>query len=165
MGAGYHGGFGNTYGKIKFAAGDIELRSDPEFFFELASKRKEIDPGGMLDIVAHGAKRTIQIMINGEKKNVSARFLARMIKHSKQYKKNQPIRLVSCDTGRDDYGFAQQLANKLHVPVVAPTRKYLAMSNGSYIIADTKNVGGKNYIDFSTVGKMKTFNPGGVYKK
>lgn len=83
MGAGYHGGFGVTKGSMQFATGDLTFMSKPEFFFELAAKRNLIDPDGKLDIVAHGAMNTIQLVINGKTINVTARFLARMLKHSK----------------------------------------------------------------------------------
>ena len=113
MGTGYHGGFGMTYGGIRFAVGDITYPSTPKLFFEFAAKRKLVDPDGVLDVVAHGGVNTIKMVINGKEKNVNARFLARILKHSKKHGKKQTIRLVSCDTGKDDYGFAQQLANKL----------------------------------------------------
>jgi len=165
MGAGYHGGFGVTKGSMQFATGDLTFMSKPEFFFELAAKRNLIDPDGKLDIVAHGAMNTIQLVINGKTINVTARFLARMLKHSKKYGNKQEIRLVSCNTGRDDYGFAQQLANKLNVTVLAPTKKYIAYSDGNYVVADTKWIGGKEYVDYNSIGYMKKFKPGGAYKK
>lgn len=165
MGAGYHGGFGTTYGGVRFAAGDLTYKSEPELFFEYAAKRKLIDPDGMIDIVAHGTKNTIQLVINGNTMNVTARFLARMLKHSMKYGKKQEIRLVSCNTGRDDFGFAQQLANKLNVNVLAPTRKYLAADDGSYIVAGTIKIGNKEYVDNNDIGYMKLFKPGGAFKK
>ncbi len=143
----------------------MTYKSDPKLFFEYASKRKLIDPDGMLDIVAHGSTNTIQIEINGKTKNVTARFLARMIKHSKQYGNKQEIRLVSCYTGSDDFGFAQQLANKLNVNVMAPTKKYIALSNGDYVVADTKMKDNKEYIDYNAKGNMRIFKPGGAYRK
>lgn len=165
MGAGYHGGFGMTYGGIRFAIGDITYTSTPELFFEFAAKRKLVDPDGTLDVVAHGGVNTIKMVINGEERNVNARFLARILKHSKKYGKKQTIRLVSCDTGKDVYGFAQQLANKLNTIVIAPTRKYLAQEDGGYMVAGTKKVGKITYVDENDMGYMKEFRPGGAYRK
>lgn len=165
MGAGLHGGFGNTYGGIRFASGDIEYKSEPQLFFKFAAKRNLVDPDGMLDVVAHGGVNTIRIVINGEEKSVTARFLARMLKHSNKYGFKQKIRLISCDTGKDIYGFAQQLANKLNTVVIAPTRKYLALENGNYMVAGTKKIGKVTYVDEKDRGYMKEFRPGGAYKK
>lgn len=165
MGAGFHGGFGATKGKLKFVAGDLTYKSAPELFFEVAAKRKLIDPNGMLDIVVHGASNTIQLVIDGKTTNVTARFLARMLKHSNKYGAKQEIRLVSCDTGRDDFGFAQQLANKLNVNVLAPTRKYLAAYDGSYLVAGTIKKGDREFVDNNDIGYMRLFKPGGAFKK
>lgn len=165
MGAGYYGGFGNTVGGRNFAIGDIELPSTPKLFFEFTRKRKLVDPDGMFDIVAHGSVNTIKMIINGQEKNVSARFLARLLLHSENYGKKQTVRLLSCDTGKDVYGFAQQLANKLNATVLAPTRKYIALDNGDYIIAGIKTKGSVTYVDEKDMGYMKEFHPGGVYRK
>lgn len=112
----------------------------------------------MLKILTYG-------MVKDEKRNVSARFFANMLMHSKDYKKGRPIRLISCDTGSSDYGFAQKLANKLNVPVMAPTRKYLACDDGTYIVAGTYKKNGIEYVDERNMGYMRVFNPGGAYKK
>ncbi|MCR5847842.1 MAG: hypothetical protein K6G75_06950 [Lachnospiraceae bacterium] len=165
MGAGYHGGFGKTYGGIRFSVGDIEYPSEPKLFFKFAAKRKLVDPDGVLDIVAHGGVNTIKMIINGQEKSVNARFLARILKHSKKYGKKQTIRLLSCDTGKDAYGFAQQLANKLNANVIAPTRKYIALENGDYIVAGTKKIGNITFIDEKDTGFMEVFKPGGAYRK
>lgn len=165
MGGGYHGAFGMTYGGIRFAVGDITFQSTPKLFFEFASKRKLVDPDGVLDVVAHGGVNTIKMIINGQEKNINARFLARILNHSKKYGKKQTIRLVSCDTGKDVYGFAQQLANKLNTTVIAPTRKYLALEDGDYIVAGIKKVGDKTFVDENDKGYMKEFRPGGEYRK
>jgi len=42
----------------------------------------------------------------------------------------QPIRLFSCDTGKDPNGFAQQLADELGVKVTAPTEPVWSTKNG-----------------------------------
>ena len=62
MGAGYHGGFGNTYGAV---AGDAVYKSEPLTYFEFISKRPLKDAGGLYDVVAHGESNAIQIEHNG----------------------------------------------------------------------------------------------------
>lgn len=42
----------------------------------------------------------------------------------------EPIRLFSCDTGKDPNGFAQQLADELGVKVTAPTEPVWSTKNG-----------------------------------
>jgi hypothetical protein len=49
----------------------------------------------------------------------------------------EPVRLFSCDTGRNQEGFAQQLANQLGVPVTAPTAPVWSTPGGGLpIVSD-----------------------------
>lgn len=57
----------------------------------------------------------------------------------------EPIRLVSCNTGAKNTGFAQQLSNIMRVEVTAPTNKIRVDKNGEFII--------------SNKGVFKTFKP------
>ena len=50
MGAGFHGGFGNTYGAV---ACDAVFKSEPELYFSHISKRADVDRNGVYDVVAH----------------------------------------------------------------------------------------------------------------
>ena len=55
---------------------------------------------------------------------MTPKALAVVISQNKNYKKGQPVRLLSCSTGKEipfDDCFAQKLANELNAPVVAPT--------------------------------------------
>lgn len=45
MGAGFHGGFGNTYGA---AAGDAVFKSKPGQYFSNIAKRTDIDRNGFM---------------------------------------------------------------------------------------------------------------------
>jgi hypothetical protein len=67
--------------------------------------------------------------------------------------------LLSCLTGSDAGQFAQDLANKLGVPVKAPTDLLWAEPNGNYYVAGKKSVGGSERPDKSKLGKFKTFYP------
>lgn len=99
---------------------------------------------GYFDLAAHGATSTILYGQNGRR--LSAREVARIIKHHKDYK-GQKIRLLSCSTGTDENGFAQQLANALGVEVEAPTDVLLVYPDGSYKVGMRGD------------GHMKTFKP------
>lgn len=62
--------------------------------------------------------------------------------------------LSAVETGKISNGFARNLANKLNVPVSAPTGYLLAHPNGSYYVAE-KN--GSNYTRITN--GFKTFYP------
>ena len=160
MGAGYHGGFGNTYGAV---AGDAVYKSKPLTYFEYISKRPVKDAGGVYDIVAHGESNAIQFEHNGEIMALDARTVARMLKNKKDYSKKQPIRLLSCSTGSDSLGFAQNLANKLGVVVEAPTKLVWACPNGDYFVAG-RSTSNPNRPDYKNRGKFIKFYPGGNKK-
>ena len=88
----------------------------------------------------------------------SKRDLFKLLKRNKKNKRGMSIRLLSCNTGKDPCGFAQNLANKLNVKVIAPNTYYWAYPNGSHIPAEMKENG---QIDITRPGKMITFYSGG----
>jgi hypothetical protein len=69
--------------------------------------------------------------------------------------KKGAIRLVSCSTGQHESGFAQNLANKMGVPVKAPTDTLWILPTGKMVIGKSQ---------FSNTGKWKTYYPGGNKK-
>ena len=72
------------------------------------------------DVAMHGSP--IAVGFGSTQCNMSARMLADVIRHSANYL-GQGIRLLSCSTGMvtdHDLCFAEQLANALGVPVLAP---------------------------------------------
>lgn len=81
---------------------------------------------------------------NGE--NINGKLFVR---HSDQ---GQPIRLLSCSTGGVDDGFAQNLANKLGVDVLAPTDLLWVRPNGSFTIGP---------FDLINSGQLKLYAPKG----
>lgn len=162
MGAGVHGGFGNTkgYKNTMLASGNAIFQSGDRTYFNYISKRKDIDANGIYDVVVHGASNFIVIQHNGKDINVNSRNVAKIIKKRTDYKRGQPIRLLSCDTGKGENSFAQNLANKLGVTVYAPTEMLWARPNGTHFIAAAM----KNNLkvpDFSKKGHFKKFKPGG----
>ncbi len=68
------------------------------------------------NVVGHGDPFSME-GIDGA--SVSADDLAGMIKSDPEYEPGTPICLVSCSTGADPNGFAQQLANKMQTEVYA----------------------------------------------
>lgn len=153
--------------KTSVAVGDINLPSGNETFFANIARRKEIDVDGFLDVSAHGSVTHIQIKVNGRNVHMNWRALAQLIKRNKQFHKNG-IRLLSCNTGSSKTGFAQNLANKLGVPVKAPDNLLWAYPNGKMIIAPgmTNDKESPDYHKpHPTIrGKFITYYPGGKQK-
>jgi filamentous hemagglutinin len=157
VGTGYHGGFGQTHGA---AAGDAVFHSEPGQFFTNIARRSDVDKDGVYDVVAHGGTAIIQITHSGKPLAIDSRTAARLIQSKGEYKRGQPIRLLSCSTGSSTSGFAQNLANKLGVIVEAPTKLVWAYPNGKYIVADRRK-DNPHLPDLSSKGVFKKFYPGG----
>lgn len=155
MGTGVHGGFGNTRGA---AYGSTDYMKPNDNFSKYIKKRSDIDVDGFYDVIAHGNAYTIEVQHGGKTILIDHRVAAKLFKHDKNYKK-QGIRLLSCSTGKIDNGFAQNLANKLGVPVKAPTDVLWVNSSGHYYVKAGRVVNGRLYEDNSKVGKFKTFYP------
>ena len=99
---------------------------------------------GCFDFAAHGSADNIEY---GSRDFVlNARDVARIIKHSELYN-GEKVRLLSCNTGSTDTGFAQQLANALGVEVEAPSDILIVYPNDKYKIG------------YDGKGKMITFKP------
>ncbi len=162
MSKGYSSMFYGT-NMAKAVAGEIVLKSPNYKYFDNISKRKDIDPGGVFDVVAHGMANSVQIEVNGVSVLANARDISRILSHSSKYKYKKPIRLLSCNTGSISNGFAQNLANKLNVVVYAPTDIVWAYPNGKYIVAAKSN-SVFNGPDLSKKGKFVAFYPGGKKK-
>lgn len=116
-------------------AGDASFMGERELFLKNVRNRKDVDPNGNFDLIAHGTSRTVEIEHNGSKIQVNSRTAAKLIKKLPGYKKGQSIRLLSCNTGSKTKGFAQDLANKLNVTVYAPNDILWAYSSGKMVIA------------------------------
>ena len=88
---------------------------------------------------------------------INHRILSKIIKNKCKSKKINGVRLLSCNTGASDDGFAQKLADKLHLPVSAPNKYSFVRFNGQHFVAGSKD-GGKtpNYCD---IGEFKIFYP------
>ena len=160
MGAGFHGGFGATKGYFESnpAVGEIVFASEDYAYISNIANRKDIDPDGLYDVVAHGTKFKIKFG-DGKYDYYTPRQLARILSHREDYRK-KGIRLLSCSTGMDPDGFAQHLANKLNVTVWAPNDLIWAYPSGRHIIAPRSKYNPK-YPDPRIRGKFVPFYPGG----
>jgi hypothetical protein len=120
-----------------------------------------IDPlPGYYDVRAHGGPTSVDVFVNGQViEGVNHRVLARLIQNSPDYA-GQNVRLLSCNTGSLPNGFAKNLANKMNVDVVAPNQLLFPQSNGKFIIAEGRTIGGVTYPIFPARGKMVPFSPG-----
>jgi hypothetical protein len=98
----------------------------------------------------HDKTRCVPVTLPGENV-VNHRVLAQLIESSPEFA-GQPVRLLSCGTGCLPEGFAQNLANKLGVPVSAPNDIIWAWPNGELSIGPD---------EFTNSGSFVTFVPGG----
>lgn len=62
-----------------------------------------------------------------------------MIRNSRSFH-NQPIRLISCQTGAKENGIAQQIADELGVEVLAPTEIVNVDMNGEMFLCDNEDL-------------------------
>jgi len=148
MGAGYHGGFGNTRGaKEKAAPGTVKLvGSKPgDNFGKFALRAKPLE--GYTDVIIHGNPSTDKVSVfqNGKWEDLDQRRLAKYVKHDMGYKSG-PIRLISCSTGTRE--FAQNFANKMSVEVIAPSDAVWAHPNGKLTIGPKSYVNNGQWIPF-----------------
>ena len=104
---------------------------------------------GYYDVVVHGAPNTVAVRVGNEWQLVDHRALATYISKQADYARDS-IRLASCQTGACDAGFAQNLSNKIGVPVIAPTDTLFVFPNGKTVIGPNQ---------FTNSGKWRTFYP------
>lgn len=151
MGAGYHGGFGSTSGakanKAISASSAFVGKGKGEELKVYAKNVKE-DPG-FTDVVIHGNANSAEYYHNGKWVKLDQRTLALALKKDPGYKSGG-IRLLSCSTGKLDSGFAQNLANKLGVPVKAPTDTLWVWPNGKLTIGPNQ---------YKNTGTWRVFKP------
>ncbi len=140
----------------KIASGNISFMpktGDKSLFAKYIANRPDIDPNGMFDVIAHGARNIIEVSSGGKTYELDARQAAKLIRRQPGFKKAKSIRLLSCSTGSNPEGFAQHLANALGKPVYAPNNIIYSHSSGKYWI---------DRIDSKTKGEFIKFNPGGI---
>ncbi|WP_028602273.1 hemagglutinin repeat-containing protein [Ottowia thiooxydans] len=105
---------------------------------------------GYYDVVIHGAPDTVAVRVDDGWQLIDQRSLSAYIKKQPDYN-GDAIRLASCQTGACDTGFAQNLANKMGVPVMAPTDTLFVFPNGKAVIGPNQ---------YTNSGVWKIFYPG-----
>ena len=144
MGAGHHGGFGNTYGSKAISLSPIYARDENN----LKTASKWIAPkSGYTDIIVHGSPDHVEIKKGDQWISIDHRTLARMYRGDKGYTRN-PIRLISCETGKNMDGFAQNLANKLGRKVIAPSDNVWIHPSGRMTIGPNARTNTGKWISF-----------------
>lgn len=161
MGSGRSGLYSGTRGSGA-VPGSAYYMDPADNFSQYIKKRKDVDANGFYDVIAHGTTKTIQIQHDGETVLISHRVAAKLFSRDSNFK-GKGIRLLSCETGGASRGFAQGLADKLNVVVLAPTKLVWARPDGSYFVAG-KSKNNPNLPDMSDKGKFVKFYPGGARK-
>ncbi len=164
MGSGNKGLY-NLKAYTDVVPGSINYMPEEDLFYKRIQKRRDVDENGFYDIIAHGSPKTILYEHNGVFVEINHRVFARLIKNRGDLV-GKPIRLLSCNTGHISRGFAQGLADKLGVPVKAPTDYIWATPLGSYYVRKGKTVGNDLLPDYSRdMGTFKIFYPKGGKKE
>ena len=161
MGSGISGLYKNTRG-ARIAAASLDLMDNNDNFSRYIAHRKDVDVNGFYDVIVHGNPDNIFLLRNGKYEKANHRNLATILRHDPKYK-HQSIRLFSCETGQKADGLAQQLANKLGVPVKAPTEIAWSFPSGFHGVAKRLKSDPGNP-DWNRRGKYVTFYPGGKKK-
>ena len=158
MGTGKSGRYSGTYGS-RAVPGSIDYMNSRERFSKWIRKRSDVDVDGFYDIIAHGTDKTIEIEFNGRTVELDHRSFARLLS-SRQEVAGKNIRLLSCNTGKIPYGFAQGLAQRLGVDVKAPSSYLWVSWNGSYFVADGIRNASKNLVPvMNKPGAFIIFSP------
>lgn len=97
---------------------------------------------------------------------MSAADLALWVRRDRRFAPSTPVYLFACETGKGPHSFAQDLADELRVPVIAPTEMLWRKRNGGYLVSGSrrKTLGGfipygEASPDPEAPGEMKTFLP------
>lgn len=86
---------------------------------------------GYLDVVMHGDATGTQAAVNGERIDFTAEQTAQLIESTRSWDQ-RPVRLLSCSTGQEQY--AQELADRLDVPVYAPSDILNVLPDGTTFV-------------------------------
>ncbi|WP_260300191.1 hemagglutinin repeat-containing protein [Xanthomonas arboricola] len=152
----------NSSRPVDVVPGSLNFMGKSDQFFLNASKRRDVDSDGFFDVIAHGNKNEVEVFMPNGPVAADQRVLAKLIKGDPSYS-GQPIRLLSCETGSCDLGFAQNLANKMGVPVKAPTDLVWAYGDGKIVVAPRRSLDRNsplfNQPDLSRQGEFKIFQP------
>ena len=153
----HSGLFMGTLGDLAFPGSTSFMKSDDPFG-RYIRRRKDVDVRGFFDVVAHGESALVLVEHHGTYVRLDHRSLARLITQASE-RDLMGVRLLSCNTGTKVNGLAQNLANKLKVPVKAPNSYLWAKPDGTYFVAEGKMQGQRLVADMTRPGKFVTFYP------
>lgn len=105
----------------------FKFGDDAATFKNFLRLRERVDDG-FYNVLCHGNPK--RVIING-KKYSPEEFSKFLIEAG--YEKGKPIRLVACETGANNNGFAAQLAKILETKVIAPTKKISLNDVGDFV--------------------------------
>lgn len=97
---------------LGIAAGDASFMGGNDAFLRNIRNRRDVDPGGVFVLIAHGTSSGVQVEHLGSTLTINSRVAASRISRPPGYY-GQDIRLLSCSTGARSNDFAQNLSNKL----------------------------------------------------
>lgn len=157
MGTGNSRRYAGTYGS-QATPGSIDYMTPGDSFSRFIKYRKDADVNGFQDVVAHGTSDSVFVEHKGQQIEIDHRTLSRLLTQNKA-SSGKPIRLLSCCTGQNSSGFAQNLANKLNRPVIAPSDYLWVEPNGAYFVAAGQKVGKRFIPDMSKRGTFITYYP------
>ncbi|WP_189256127.1 scabin-related ADP-ribosyltransferase [Lentzea flava] len=89
---------------------------------------------------------------------LTARDVADIVRANPDYKPGDPITLIGCDAGKQDDGFAAQLAQELGVPVTAPNTDAWVDYDGNLFASRSDS---NNRPGWPPDGEWRTFGPDG----
>lgn len=115
--------------------------------------KKSASLEGFHDVVVHGTPNSVTRSISGSR-HFGHRELADRLSRDASYPGGD-IRLCACSTGSPDGRFAQNLANKMGVNVLAPVDTVWAFPSGNLY------VGPSRYDLTMSADKWVLFKPGG----
>ena len=105
---------------------------------KLSSYFEQVTPlDGYEDFGFHCDPYSMEFAINGQTTEYSAREFADILRIDPQYHGGD-IRLLACNAGAADDGFAQQLADELRVNVLAPTELLFMDESGEMFVSNNE---------------------------
>jgi RHS repeat-associated protein len=114
-----------------------------------------VSPPGVYAVGSHGDRLHVY---DQNARQLSPLELAEMIKKDEKFKGKKAVLLFGCETGRDSLSFAQQLAEILQMPVVAPSAYVFYPQKGRIYLGEKNR--DNRYVQ-GTTGEWVTFCPGG----
>lgn len=111
------------------------------------------------DFGIHGAPHKVDFTSRiGQETDFTAKEFADMLRLNSSYPGGN-IRLIACQTGKEEYGFASQLAEELGVKVMAPTEDVWIDDTGEMFISDNTVLADLWYDGYEVkeTGRWRTF--------